>query len=447
MALKYRRLLFAFFTLLFCLLVPIVLLYATGHTINWQRLSLEKTATLLIDSDPSEAAVFINGKPATSSLLDIFRPQPVLTQARIKDLAPGEYVVRLERYGSLAWEERIHLSPGEALNLGTIKLFAQSKPELVKEGIAIERVASPRGSYVALLYKQSLAIVDTGDGHINSIPLLTPISRGELIWAPDESAIFVDSNLLVLQNKNFRPITDEKQKALSGIHWNKLDSNLIYGFSSNTILAQTVINAQKSTYVISEITADEAIEDFQVYREQTYIIVRKNNGSEKLLVGSLGRSFESIDLPLGQYHFILEESNRPVIYNGRTMFVIDKPLPLFPKPRLIEVSGRFAVGRWMDQSILYATPLELRRWEGEDQDNLLSRFGSPVTALWPLNDGKTVIISLADDIRAFTQGREAFTISLAPIKNTSALAVSQNQKTIYAYGQFEGKEGLFRLAF
>ncbi len=447
MALKYRRLLFAFFILLFCLLVPLVLLYATGHTINWQRLSLEKTATLLIDSEPSEASIFINGKPATSSLLDIFTPQPLTTQARIKDLAPGDYVVRLERYGSLSWEERIRLAPGEALNLGTIRLFAQSKPELIQEGGARQQIASPNGAYVALLYAQSLEIVDTGNGNIDSIPLPESISKENLTWAPDESALLLGSHLITLHNKTIRPLTDANQKALNGIHWNKLDPSLIYGFNANTVFVQTVSSSQKSNYSIKEITANEAIVDFQVYREQTYLIVRKNDGSEKLLVGSLGRSFETIDLPNGQYRFILEESSQPLIYNGRSMFVVDKPLPLFPKPRLVEVSGRFSVGRWSGQSIFYATPLELRRWDGEGNDTLLSRFGSPLTALWPLQDGKTIIISLADGIRAFSQNRAAFTVNLADIKNTSALAVSQNQKTIFAYGEFEGIVGLFRFDF
>lgn len=445
MALKYRRLIFAFFTLLFCFLVPVVLLYATGHTINWRRFSLEKTATILIDSEPSGAAIFLNGKPATSSLLDIFTPQAALTQARIKDLAPGEYVIRLENYGYWPWEERIRLAPGEALNLGTVRLFSQNKPELIKAGIVDQSVASPQGSYLALLDKTTLTIINTDKGQIESIALPETLEADNLLWAPDESTLLIGSTLINLRDKSLQTIKDQQGAPLSLIHWDRLDSSLLYGLSGNKLFKHNLINGQNSSYEIAEIKSGELISDFQIYRDQTYLVILRPDGSEKLLAGTLGRSLEELDLPPGQYHFILENPDRPVLRNTHSNYVIDKPLPLFSKPRLLEISGRVATGRWLGNSIIYATPLELRRWDSENSDYILNRFGSPVTGLWPIDNGQTIVVSLNDDIRVYTQGRASFTISLAPIKGSSGLTVSKNQKAVYIYGSYQDQIGVFRL--
>jgi len=266
-----------------------------------------------------------------------------------------------------------------------------------------------------------------------------------LLWSPDENSILIGSALISLGDKKLRTINAEPGVLPSLLHWDRLDSSLLYGLSNKKLFKHNLTNGQNFFYEISELKDDEIISDFQIYKDQAYLIIRRADGGEKLLAGTLGRSLDAVDLPPGQYHFILENHDRPVLRNAQTNYLIDKPLPLFSKPRLLEIAGRISVARGLGASIIYATPLELRRWDSEANDFLLNRFGSPVTGLWPIDDGQTIVVSLNDDIRVYTQGRASFTISLAPIKNSAGLTISKNQKAVYIYGSYQDTTGVFRL--
>ncbi|MFI5308379.1 MAG: protein kinase, partial [Polyangiales bacterium] len=69
-----------------------------------------------LDSQPSGAAVFVDGKRLSSP-----------TPARVSDLGPGDHQIRLEAQGFAPWESSLHVTPGTVLDLPTAQLIARAQ--------------------------------------------------------------------------------------------------------------------------------------------------------------------------------------------------------------------------------------------------------------------------------------------------------------------------------
>jgi len=445
MPLLYRRIIFIGFVLLFCILVPVVLIYATGHTINWSRFSLEKTGSILIDSEPAEATIFLNNKQLDNSWLNFLKKdEPLTTKAKIKNLAPGEYTIKLEKAGYWPWEEKFLLAPGEVANFSTIGLFSKMEPEIIYELNATRSELSPNGEKIVLLKKDLLSVIDLTN-KIQEIALDNIPLTGEINWSSNNGKITLADLIIELDTKKIIDLSVEAKKAVTLTRWNNHE-DMVYFVANNKILRYTI-----STKIITELSLNQQLKDLTIVdylmrADQIYIITKQKSNQPKLFIGSMEGKLNSIDLPSGNYKLSQENSPKPVLINGENFYVLDEPLAIFSQPRLLEVSKNFKHGRWQDGSLTYSTGIELRRWDKEDSEYLLSRFGSTINSLAPINKKTAIIMAMQDDIRIYVNGRQPFTISLAPIKNSKLVTVSADAKMLYVYGEYNGKAGIFRLA-
>ncbi|MCX6792611.1 MAG: PEGA domain-containing protein [Candidatus Falkowbacteria bacterium] len=445
MNIVYRRIIFSFFVLLFCILVPVILIYATGNTINWSRLSLEKTGSILIDSEPNGATVFLNGEKLNSNFLEVFQGKtPLITKAKVNNLAPGEYTIRLEKNGYWPWEEKFRLSPGGVTNFGTIGLFSQAEPELVYSLDKAELVLSPNGEKIALLKNNLLTITDVNSGSNQELELNNLDTEAEINWASNNKKISIGNYIISLDKKTVSNLASDTKKNVSLLRWSDNES-MVYFVSNKKILRYTESNKNISELALNSQLNNQDIVDYLIKGDQIYIIVSSRN-TKSLLIGSIEGQLTSLSLPTGNYKFKTDDSPKPVLIDENNIYVIDEPLALFSKPRLLEVSTHFKLGHWQDNSLTYASGLELRRWDKEGQEYLLTRFGSAINELWPVNKRNSIIVATPDDIRVYVNGSQPFAITLAPIKNTKLVVVSKDNKTLYVYGDYDGKTGIFKLA-
>lgn len=444
MSLKSRRILFAFFVLIFFILVPVVLIYATGHTINWRRFSLEKTGTVLIDSEPSSASIFIDGKAISTGFWgDLQNDTTLTTSARLKNIAPGEHTIRLELYGYWPWEEEFSIKPDEAVNFNTIHLFKQSKPELLKETGGRINAASKNGRYFAVAENSTVSLINTSNGEISDINVTAGEKISSLQWAEDEQFILADQFLI---NSSDSTIIDLSKAIgpIEQIRWNAVDSGTVWTSQKNILSSYSTSSKSITKHTIKEISANETIIDFAIYGQNTFIIARSETGKEHLLIGSLGTNLKQLELPGAQNYFVLRGSDLPCLHSGRKLYVIDEPLPLFPTPRLVEAANNFETGEWIDNGILYAASLELRRWNNS-QDNLLTRFGSPIKAIKQLTQKSAIVVALSDSIRLYSESRSSHILTISSIKNTAGLSVSTDENFLYVLGEYENVPGVYRL--
>ncbi|MDP3771007.1 MAG: hypothetical protein Q8R16_01770, partial [bacterium] len=96
MPLWIRRIIYLSFIALFLLVAPILALYSMGYRYHWGKHRIERTGLLVVDGEPRDAIVRIDGAVRAHGL-----------PARIGGLGENEYTVRIERDGHIPREERV----------------------------------------------------------------------------------------------------------------------------------------------------------------------------------------------------------------------------------------------------------------------------------------------------------------------------------------------------
>jgi hypothetical protein len=87
-----RKIAFYFSLGLFFISLPILLSYSLGYHIDYNNLKIYKTGIIYVNSRPSGAVVFINGRKCADQ-----------TPARIEELKPASYRIGVRKDGFYPW--------------------------------------------------------------------------------------------------------------------------------------------------------------------------------------------------------------------------------------------------------------------------------------------------------------------------------------------------------
>ncbi len=446
MTLKQRRLLFYCFILLFIIVVPIVLIYATGRTVNWQRLEFQKTATLVIDSSPDKATVYLNGRSPGNLADRLFSPSDITTKAKLSGIVPGTYTLRLESLGYLPWEEQITLRPGEVFNTGSIRLFAQTKPEFITE-LASNSVTSANGDSIASLEGQALRIYHLPEATSQDIQLPTKPVRSELAWSTDGERLLIGHDTVIDRDGKTR--SDVRTALIDAklVRWEQ-DSQTIY-FVANKRLSR-VDSATGAVTVLRDLSDFNSVLDLYVSSGHIFLVTTVADRTELVILSdnSLANDSRS-QLKNGPYHFINTNQDAPALADEtrHDLYLIERPLPFMFAYRLTLVTQDFRLGSWNGSELVYATPFELRRWRPDENESLLARWSEPVTAVRRLPGGNQVLFATATTIQVLPSDEQAFrpTVRLAGATLINGFS-SVTETAIFFIGTVNGQTGLFRLA-
>ncbi|NMB47989.1 PEGA domain-containing protein [Candidatus Kuenenbacteria bacterium] len=128
MTITHRRIIYVFFILIFLLAAPIIILRVSGYRFNFTKRDWQKTGMIFLETKPSEANVYLDGALVASK-----------TPARLKDLAPNKYTLRIEKDGFQNWEKAIQVTEGQTKEIQYIRLFrsGQAPKLLVSENIIL----------------------------------------------------------------------------------------------------------------------------------------------------------------------------------------------------------------------------------------------------------------------------------------------------------------------
>ncbi len=106
--------------LVFLILTPIVVLYTSGFRYNAKKQRVEKVGIIFVRSRPSGADIFIDGKK-----------RPETTPARIRNLLPGNYDIKISKTGYTSWEKTLPSESELTTFAENIALFKNIDPEEV----------------------------------------------------------------------------------------------------------------------------------------------------------------------------------------------------------------------------------------------------------------------------------------------------------------------------
>lgn len=118
MLLALRKIIFYLLLPLYFFVTPYVIFYALGYNINPQEAQLVKTGLIFIETLPSNAAIYIEG-----------RRFPRKTPAAVRHLLPGRYKVRVIRKGYEPWEKEVDIAAEKAARLAPVILIPKTPQE------------------------------------------------------------------------------------------------------------------------------------------------------------------------------------------------------------------------------------------------------------------------------------------------------------------------------
>lgn len=184
---KTRYLLLLAGFIVFLLIAPLIILYISGITFDYQSKSFIRTGILAVRSDPANAEIFVNGKLALTR------------QGDVKFLPAGEYQLDLKKEGYQSWSKRLAVYPGRVTwaNPGFNKVnlfFSQPKIQDLENSVVDFYVNGGRVAYLTAASLVSAAVSDVKNNLIYPLPqpldkILTADDRGNnLILAQTRDA-------------------------------------------------------------------------------------------------------------------------------------------------------------------------------------------------------------------------------------------------------------------
>jgi hypothetical protein len=275
----------------------------------------------------------------------------------------------LEAEGYWPWEERFTLSPEEALNFGVIHLFKQSEPQLIQESKATSGEFSPDKKLFATLQDKTVSIIDVETKTTDNFTINPANGSSTLLWSADSRRLSVAGVSIDIANNTVTDLAKLTKKEITLTRW---DGNSLY-FIDDNILNYYDTTTQKNGAVdnVADQTRHENLIDYVVKNQTLYAITKDKSNKTTLWVGDLGQRLNSLALPLANYRFLNKDLSKIVLASERHAYLVDEPLPLLSKLRLLEIPNAVAIGQWRGDALVYATPFELRQWNGEHDDQLL----------------------------------------------------------------------------
>jgi len=473
MTFKIRRILFLFFVIVFLVVTPWLSLYAAGYKIklSWPpdfRQSLQKTGMLILDTSPRNARIFIDNKPTQLFFKKYFNKEEsyIKTPAKIKNVLPGEYNIRLELDGYWPWEKKLTVEPGQATYAEDIYLFKKDLPlqiiSLVPEeknfsSLPIRKIEpSPDQKYFFILNEEKITIIEAGGNNLLAIPLsslkvkLKPDSL--ITWSPDSAKAIAGRIIFDLKDKNKITYLDSLLgKQADNFKWGT-DSILLYYQSTGSIGYLNLAAGNKKILANGENYYDYLIKN-------DYIFFISGTGKTLKLKGiSLknGEPTKEISLPFSPaYRLINTGHNLINLYDSahQLLYLIDYLAAVNP---LKEVVNNIKYSEWLDNNrLLYANDFEIWLFDmdtsgsllGRADKRILTRISEPITnVLW--HRSKNYIIYSTDktiNIIELDEREKRNVTELIKVEKIYSLALDRKGNTLYFGAKIGQQEGLYKL--
>lgn len=108
------------FTLIFFIIAPVLVFYTAGYRWNPKKGMVEKNGTLILDTEPRGADIFLNGQYINER-----------TPATLQNVAPGFYKIKMQKDGHHTWEKSLQVLPERVTFANEVILWLDAEPEFI----------------------------------------------------------------------------------------------------------------------------------------------------------------------------------------------------------------------------------------------------------------------------------------------------------------------------
>ncbi|MBU0722517.1 hypothetical protein KKA93_03630 [Patescibacteria group bacterium] len=364
MTLKVRRILSFIFIILFLVITPAIMLYAAGYRLGKNGFSIQRTGMFIINSKPKGAKVFINGKIQETWLGSIFyKNHFITTPAKIKNLLPGEYDLKLELDGCFSWQKKLTISPGTSTFAENIYLFKNDLPVQIIPGNIESISLSSNKNQAVILSSDLITFLNLSDESQKSTKRNDLVGKN-IFWSLDQNKIIINNYLYNLTDLS--SCLDLKKLTANSFNY-KWNGNTLYYQDKNSIYRLESSNLPK------KIISNKIFNDYLVKNNYLYLIIKSDQASNlEVIDAATGQSLKNINLPAAlNYSFINAEQNLLNLYdnNHKILYLID---PLSAHEPLVEIINNVKTTFWADSNnLLYTNDFEIWLYNLETKNKIL----------------------------------------------------------------------------
>lgn len=446
MTLKTRKILFSFFLLIFIIVTPLISLYAAGYKIG-EGFLIQKTGILVIETEPEGAKIYVNGEIEQNFLSKAFNKEEgfIRTPAKLKNMKPGEYLIKLELEGFWPWEKKIKINPGQSTILEYIALFKKDLPLMLLSGKLKNISLSPNKKYLSAEKDDFLFLFDLEKENTIKITSSSPENSSLSKWSTDDK-IFIYNNELFDVNSIDKKISLENllKENISKITWDVNNGNKFFYIQNNILYQYDLSNKTKE-----EIIKNEDIGNFFSKDNLLYYIEKNKEQSKLIIVDTKNKkNLRTINVPCSDYEFINKDSKYLNLRDTRydILYIID---PFLPINQLRDTINNVKSASWINENeMIYRNDFEIWTYNINNLNKkLITRIGEKINFSFWNKEKKYILYSTDNTINVINlnAGEKNITTKLFEINKIADLHINKAGDTIYFYSQIGNQEGYYKL--
>jgi hypothetical protein len=444
MELKTRRLLYYAFLLLFFIITPLVSLYASGYKLG-NGFKVQKTGILILNTNPPGARIYLDNQAQKSFFKSFFSPDKsfITTPAKIKDILPGGYTIKLELDNYWPWQKKLEIKSGESTYAENISLFRDTLPlELISDRID-NLLLSPDKKKVLLVNQDKVIAYNLEKENIILEKNVRAASSTQNLWLPNNDYI-IDSTLYSQsENQAIIDFNATLGKGINSLKTNGFDSNLIYYRVDSTILSYNLATKENKTLL-----SDKNASDFLPQKDNLFYIEKYQNSTDLIMLNLESGNSQKTSLPNSNYTFIHPEHDLVNLFDQdqKILYLLD---PLSSIKPLKETIYNVNKSEWINSDkLLFANDFEI--WTlnlSSGEKVLLTRLSDKIQKIiWHPNDNyvayatdKTLNIIELDKRDRYNSTK------LLELEDLKFPFLNEKGDTAYFYARIGKRDGLYKL--
>lgn len=408
-----RDWLFIIFIILFVVITFFVALYAAGYTIKKQwpprfNSLFEKTGMLIVDSSPTGAIVFLNDEKINKSFLINWQKNEVQTPAKIKNLIPGKYTLKLEKEGYWPLEKKIEIKSGQTTFAEDFIMFKKSLPLNITICEPQKFTLSNNNKNISLENDKLLIDLKTG------------------------SSKLIDTNSDYL---NFNLESDAYN-----FQWDQNKAKLYYQLANQIRCLSVADNSSQSFLSQGNYLA------YTTYQNKLYTVEKINNEIYLHIYNSENSLLEStVNLPEGVYSFETR-NDRLSLYDSKnqSLYLLNDSL----KIPIIKKINKVNEWQWIGNNhIVWYNDFEIYSMDiNNGRPNLIIRISEKITGLaW--NKAKYYLLySSEKNLWIVNLNLERINpINILQADAINNLNLDEKNQIVYFYASIDNKLGIYKL--
>lgn len=439
MSKKFRDYLFNSFIFLFIVLTILISLYASGYKFNlsWPlkfNKLLQKTGMLAVGTIPKNSEIYLNNKIEVNSFLAWGQKNYTKTPAKIKNVLPGEYIIRFEQPGYWPFEKKISVYSGQTTFLEDVNLFRSDTPLLLNNEKSDTISLSPNKKYLYLKGAKKIINLDSRQSYDFNVD-----GDSESEWLDNGDRLFENGLIFNFSKNSIENIKEKIGKETKNWFYDK-SNNRIYYQNNNSI--NYLINNNTASVLA---TTGENYLSFAAYNEHIFYVIKKDNKLKLEDYSIKNQKVEqSIDLPsVGTYHISLEQNGVINLFDtqNKTLYLISREQ--FSKLNILK---NVVSWQWINtEELFYNNDWEIHYFNrSNNQDNLITRIGETISKIIWNQTNNYLIFSSEKKLNVIDLKSGAIT-NLLNVDKMKDLWLDEKNDVIYFSAITNNQPGIFKI--